>query len=85
MFWDILKILIYIKVSNFAELSSLSVPRKVFEMDRNSTNERRSNLSRGTVMKRLGIYSAGGVKSVAEVSSIRTVKVSLILQLSPMA
>ena len=42
MFWDILKILIYIKVSNFAELYSLSVPRKVFEMDRNSTNERRS-------------------------------------------
>lgn len=43
MFWDILKILIYIKVSNFIELSSLSVPRKGFEMDRNSTNERSAN------------------------------------------
>lgn len=40
--WDMLKILIYLKSSNLAGLCSLSALRKVFEMDRNSTNENRS-------------------------------------------
>lgn len=33
--WDMLKILIYLKGSKLAELSSLSALRKAFEMDRN--------------------------------------------------
>lgn len=37
--WDRVKILIYLKGSKLAELSSSSALRKAFEMDKNSTNE----------------------------------------------
>lgn len=39
--WDMLKVLVYSKGFDLAELSSLSALRKAFEMDRNSTNEAR--------------------------------------------
>lgn len=37
--WNLLKILICLKASNMAELSSLPALRKAFEMHRNRTNE----------------------------------------------
>lgn len=43
--WNMLKILIYLKTSNLAELSSLSALRKAFEMHRNCTNEARTQVA----------------------------------------
>lgn len=61
--WNMLKILIYLKASNVAELSSLSALRIAFEMHRNYTNEGRIQMDWITFCKILSIFSTATFSS----------------------